>query len=371
MAVEAVTVSVDQPYSESWDIRSVAGLGDPESGYPLVQLIDHEGYEVSQVQARVDSTGYVYKADLYIPPVDLLDTVVWTVVWTVVDLDGRTHTQHNNIYVAVNATEDFDDVLICADDQEFTFTAPVRITGDIELRAYHGNTLLWSVNNWTFPNKLIVTPRATATIFNLKLQAPTPGLQDYAVHVLFTQNGRPARQLFTVWSFTPSMMAAATELERRMNKARLHHEQHSMNWTNHDLACALRDGLDSLNSTGSVTTFDGTEMRGGVRLAWMACAERAALEIQLKGENDQAFSFGGQSVNYETMRTQAIETRLGQLDTWIGAEVKPLKDKLIVYGITGGSGANGDFSRLSQRSLGTTVLSNTPMTARRLGRWPR
>lgn len=30
MAVEAVTVSVDQPYSESWDIRSVAGLGDPE-----------------------------------------------------------------------------------------------------------------------------------------------------------------------------------------------------------------------------------------------------------------------------------------------------------------------------------------------------
>jgi uncharacterized protein YigA (DUF484 family) len=75
MAVEAVTVSVDQPYSESWDIRSVAGLGDPESGYPLVQLIDHEGYEVSQVQARVDSTGYVYKADLYIPPVDLLDTV--------------------------------------------------------------------------------------------------------------------------------------------------------------------------------------------------------------------------------------------------------------------------------------------------------
>lgn len=146
----------------------------------------------AKCRLAVDSTGYVYKADLYIPPVDLLDTVVWTVVWTVVDLDGRTHTQHNNIYVAVNATEDFDDVLICADDQEFTFTAPVRITGDIELRAYHGNTLLWSVNNWTFPNKLMVTQRATATIFNLKLQAPTP---DYKTTPCMSCSRKMAGQL--------------------------------------------------------------------------------------------------------------------------------------------------------------------------------
>ena len=365
--METRIAEVDTRFSSTWDTRSLpVGIAEPKPGYPIAVLKDHEGREITRAQARrLDS--YRYGVDVYIPPIELPETVTFSLEWVIADANGASHTHSEQFLVQGTEAIDFDNVVVLANAKEYYYYIPMAIMREqiIKLEVYQHNTLVDTI----LPNMVVggdsvltVETKSDYTQLHVRRRAPKPSLDEYLINVHYTMARKENVNSYSLWSVTPSMQSIMNEFEHRVNKARLDNPVNSLNWKSADIMRAMSAGLNYLNAFKSLTSFDGTDMRGGLRMAWMICLEREALITQLKGEKDQAFSFSGQAVQFDTQRTEAIESKLQTLETELDRQLAPLKEKLAVYGIRSGSGAEGDFKNLSTRSLGTTILSNGPLT---------
>ena len=121
----------------------------------------------------------------------------------------------------------------------------------------------------------------------------------------------------------------------------------------------LRRGGDYFNGAyGQFTNFTFTNATGPVREYWLMSAEKAALESQYMAEGEKAFNFQGAAISLDVDRTQYIDNAIGKIQSVLDAELKMLKQNLIIKGNTKGPG-NMDPTALQYGAIGAVGVTLT------------
>lgn len=238
---------------------------------------------------------------------------------------------------------------------------------------YSGNTVLASM--------VVQNPdRVSSGYFvagSFDTSALSPSLIPYSVMWKFSNSqSQTFRESAALWIINPSIAQAVDDVKSKINKARQtlfgtadsqYPTTEVMKW--------LRRGADMFNNAyGVFTSFTMTNALGGVREFWLLCAEKAALEAQYGMEAEKAFNFSGAAISLDIDRTQYLDAMISKIQTDLDAQLKPLKQNLLIKGNTAGdgSGPNGDgnFGAVQQSAMGSVAIAITPASIWNLGNWP-
>jgi hypothetical protein len=205
----------------------------------------------------------------------------------------------------------------------------------------------------------------SATRLTFGCRVAEPFVEPLNVILTLGLSGATRQLNLRLFSLSPSMLDAMSGLSQSINKANQIEAIQSLQYRQCDLLEAMRRGLDQFNAFGpTLTAFNGTNMQGPIREAWILFSTIAALRAQSLAESMFAFDFSGQAISLTVDRAQAVETALGHYEQIRDNEMKKFKMLLGRKGVTRGSGHQGyDLTRYAQ--MGTCMISNTPITRRR------
>lgn len=182
----------------------------------------------------------------------------------------------------------------------------------------------------------------------------------------FNSPNQVFRESAALWIVNPSILQAIEDVKSKVNKARqtLYGTPDSQ-FPSTEILKWLRRGMDSFNNAyGVFTSFTMTNAMGGVREFWLLCAEKAALEAQYGMEAEKAFNFSGAAISLDVDRTQYLDNMIGKIQGALDAELKALKQNLLIKGIKDGDGSgpngNGDFSVASRGAMGSVGITISP-----------
>ncbi|BAG41563.1 hypothetical protein [Ralstonia phage phiRSL1] len=166
-----------------------------------------------------------------------------------------------------------------------------------------------------------------------------------------------ATELFVV---NASMLTAMNDVRARINKAHTTlYGAPDMLFPNPTVMTWLRRGADMFNGAyGQFTAFTMTNALGVIREYWLICAEKAALEAQLLAEGEKAFNFQGAAISLDVDRVTAYDNLIGKLQQQLDTELKPIKQNLIIKGVTKGDGST-DPTKLQIGAIGAVGISIT------------
>jgi hypothetical protein len=102
--------------------------------------------------------------------------------------------------------------------------------------------------------------------------------------------------------------------------------------------------------------------KGGIREYWLRFAEVMALRSQFLAEGEKVFNFSGQAISLEVDRTQYYQTLADNIQSYLDAEGKQVKQNLIKKGITAGDGDVSDLSAMRRGANGAVAITLTPAT---------
>jgi len=137
-----------------------------------------------------------------------------------------------------------------------------------------------------------------------------------------------------------------------------------------DLLNGLARGLDYFNNIPpSLTSFNGQNMKGGIREGWLTCSSIRVLRAQLQAEGWFNFDFSGSNVSLTLDRTAAVEAACTYYESLLDSMVRPLKLLLAKKGVISGDGSYGDkLAFMSQ--MGAVGISNNPISRSRIMGYP-
>jgi hypothetical protein len=140
-----------------------------------------------------------------------------------------------------------------------------------------------------------------------------------------------------------SIMTAVNDVRAKINKSLTTlYGTPDLLYTNATVMTWLRRGADEFNGAyGQFTSFTMTNALGVVREYWLLCAEKAALQSQFLAEGMKAFNFQGAAISLDVDRTGYLETAIGNIQSQLDNELKPIKQNLIIKGNGSGDGSSG------------------------------
>lgn len=383
--VEGSTVSIIDVFLDEYDQPVIPA--NTTSG-PRVRLYDTDKAIIAEVIATVDQQEPgAWRADIPVPKMDLKDTVDLRCVWFIKSEDGETFRSTHVLQVAPQSEERTGDVtVIHGRDMHMTVVLPfafdpgkpkreadVRLglpaapaePGDtMTFSLYRNNQMLmehlpWNDSSVTierFSNKTVV--RIPNAMGPAKME---PGL--LLVEYMRKDAFSFTQYTFKVWTVTPQVLVAASQLEAYINKARVQNVIPELDYTQADLFEYLARGLNLFNSfPPQLTAFTGTNMQGLILDAWLQCSAYYALAAQLQAEGALAFDFSGQSVSLNIDRTPSIESALGRIETALDNHVKPAKKLLAKAGVNSGDGSQGGRFIDGSSQIGALSVINAPTT---------
>lgn len=383
--VEGTTVALTEVFLDEFDQPAYPADGVPG---PTVRLYDQENDVIAEVIASVDSIEPgAWRADLPIPKMSLVDTVIMKAKWSFVDSEGDRHRSSQDIQVSPadeNRTGDI--VVIAGRDLHMTVVLPFAFTpgqpsipadvrnGKPAVRGTLGDMLSFSVfrnNEPLMSNLSFSDPSIKLDLYSDKTVVRIPnvtGSAKLAPHLLLVEHVRkdaftPVQYTYKVWTVSPQILVAANSLEQYINKARLSNVIPELDYTQSDLLEYLGRGLNLFNSfPPTLTAFTGANMQGMIFDGWLQCSAYYALSAQLQAEGAMAFDFSGQEVSLNVDRTPAIESALGRVETALDNHVKPMKKLLARAGVISGDGSQGGQFIDGSSKIGAVSLTNSPTT---------
>lgn len=182
----------------------------------------------------------------------------------------------------------------------------------------------------------------------------------------WTHSAQIMRESAALWLVNDSIISAIEDVKSKINKARqtLYGTPDSQ-YPATEIMKWLRRGRDMFNGAyGQFTNFSMTNAKGVVREFWLLCAEKAALESQYMLEGEKAFQYQGANISLDVDRTSALDGMISKIQQQLDAELKPIKQNLIIKGHTSGTGAgpnnDGNFSAAGRGATGAVGITLTP-----------
>jgi hypothetical protein len=337
------------------------------AGYPQVVVKEGSSVITSGIAYTKQPNSGEWVCDLTIPSdFDFggESEKILSVTWLFKDINNNQY--KNSLLISVMPldivnTDQTSEIIKLVPFNSVSIVVPYIISStDIaQLSMYDGN-MLKSANI----SAVTRTKSGQSTILEFPLNIPMNGarLNPYNLIINVVVSGA-VRQMFTqLYPINPSMLSAMQSLDTAINKANQLETIPGLRFRELDLMQGLLRGLDYFNSIGvTPSSFNGEDMQGPIREAWLICASIRVLRAQLQAEGWFNFDFTGQNVSLNVDRTQALSDALSFYEGQIDSTVKPLKFQLARKGVISGSGAQGaNLNTYSQ--MGLTTLSNNPVT---------
>lgn len=355
---------------------------DPSGGYVVWDILDATGVVYASGNAyeyRVTSTGLantVTARCVISVPADIPPTVdnPYQLRYTLRVGNGiATNFENIRVHGLVDMQVGTTDSVEIVGDQATLSLVTEQVYQNYAVELYKANTLLAStaINN---PERVSAGYFVAGTF---DTSALAPSLIPYSVMWKFQNSpSQVFRESAALWIVNPSIVQAIEDVKSKINKARqtLFSTPDSQ-YPSTEVLKWLRRGMDLFNNAyGVFTSFTMTNALGGVREFWLLCSEKAALEAQYGLEGEKSFNFSGAAISLDVDRTAHIDAMIGKIQSQLDAELKPLKQNLIIKGNTSGdgSGPNGDgnFSALTPGAMGTVGIAITPASIYNVGLFP-
>lgn len=358
-----------------------------DSQGPLVTLMDGQDI-VSQVTANVDQTeAGAWRADIPVPEMGLVEPTTLKVLWVLTSDEDIRYKVTSKVTINPQAEgRDTNIVFVQGRDSFITVTSHIKFRETIKGRKgdvinnipatpdIEGDLLTFSIyyDNEPLMDRLdCYDSSIKMKVYSDRIVANIPDVlgrvnfQPVTLMVDHTRRGAmtPTTLTYTLWPVTPQILLAANHLEEHINKARVANIIPELDYTITDLLQYLYRGLSLFNSYGpQITSFNGTNMKGHILNHWLLCSSYYALAAQLQAEGALAFDFAGQSTSLNVDRSPAIESALGRVESQMQDILPKYKKLLARYGVTTGSGSQGDKPMDGSSNLGAVSLTNSPVT---------
>lgn len=240
-----------------------------------------------------------------------------------------------------------DSVEMYGDTITMSFASP-KIYDTVAVELYSDNSLLHTLPVTSAPVRV-----SSGYLYTVSFDSTILGAADlvpYTVSWKYSNSNTPAqvyRETARLFLLNASLSMAVEDARARVSKARttllgtddtLFDTPTIITW--------LRRGADDFNAHTLYTYFTMTNATGGIRSAWLNCAEVAMLRAQGLLEGEKAFDFTGQAISLNVDKTQHYTSLADALQAQIDSVVPGMKKNLAMRGITGGDGnATGAINR--------------------------
>lgn len=240
-----------------------------------------------------------------------------------------------------------DSVEMYGDTVTISFASP-KIYDTVAVELYSDNSLLHTLPVTSAPVRV-----SSGYLYNVSFDSTILGAADlvpYTVSWKYSNSNTPAqvyRETARLFLLNASLSMAVEDARARVSKARttllgtddtLFDTPTIITW--------LRRGADDFNAHTLYTYFTMTNATGGIRSAWLNCAEVAMLRAQGLLEGEKAFDFTGQAISLNVDKTQHYTSLADALQAQIDSVVPGMKKNLAMRGVTGGDGnATGAINR--------------------------
>lgn len=367
-------------------------LTDPLApGYPKTELLDVDKTLIQAVAATPGFPPTQYESGLTVPQnieIDGVDYVTLQIKWTIKCTTGKEYTVYQELRVIEpESTTPLQQEVVTINSQmqvSIIIDNNLNPATDTALITVYRNNVVWQHDSISSPAQNVaataIVPRGETTMvtFDLTSYQIPARLDGYEALITGTIDGNQYVRFVRLFVVTPSVLGAASELEHMLKKSRAHNVIASLNYTQANIMLYLSRGLAWFNGySPTLTSFNGMNMQGMLRNAWVICSMYYALMAQALAENDLAFDFSGQSVTLRVDRTAGIDSALGRIESELDRTIKPLKMLLGKSGVTGGDGSigasdGGGAALGSGLALGTIMTGNHSMLNLNfgIGKWP-
>lgn len=232
-----------------------------------------------------------------------------------------------------------DAVEMYGDTITLSFAAP-KLYDKVSVELYADNTLLHTLSVSAAPARV-----SSGYLYTIALDSTLLGTADlvpYTVSWKYSSSNDPNhvyRETARLFLLNASLSMAIEDARARVSKARttllgtddtLFDTPTIITW--------LRRGADDFNAHTLYTYFTMTNATGGIRSAWLNCAEVAMLRAQGLLEGEKAFDFTGQAISLNVDKTQHYNSLADALQAQIDSVVPGMKKNLAMRGVTGGDG---------------------------------
>lgn len=240
-----------------------------------------------------------------------------------------------------------DSVEMYGDTITISFASP-KIYDTVAVEIYSDNSLLHTLPVTSAPVRV-----SSGYLYTVSFESTILGAADlvpYTVSWKYSNSNTPAqvyRETARLFLLNASLSMAVEDARARVSKARttllgtddtLFDTPTIITW--------LRRGADDFNAHTLYTYFTMTNATGGIRSAWLNCAEVAMLRAQGLLEGEKAFDFTGQAISLNVDKTQHYTSLADALQAQIDSVVPGMKKNLAMRGVTGGDGnATGAINR--------------------------
>lgn len=176
----------------------------------------------------------------------------------------------------------------------------------------------------TFEDKqvLVVT---TEVLTNLV--ADNTGMSPYVIEWTYTLNNvsQPPEYHF-IYVINTKFILAMNDLRKFIDKARNADLSVNLQYTDVDLAHYIQQGLAKINFyPPQLTNWTITSLPISFKIVLTYAAAYEALNARLLAEGESNFDFSGQSVSLNVDRTQALESALSRVDSWLEQNLSKAK----------------------------------------------
>ena len=179
-------------------------------------------------------------------------------------------------------------------------------------------------------------------------QTKIPGINDnyqgaypFMINWNYESDTRPNNtEIQTLYVITPKVAYYIDALRRYMDKARNYDINPNLRWTEAELTHFLLIGLSRINAAPpSMTEWTIPSLPKSLEYFLLKCAEVEALNALYLAEGFSAFDFQGASTQLNVDRTQYIQYKIDEINSWLDGStgLKAAKDTTIRNSNSGGA----------------------------------
>lgn len=222
-----------------------------------------------------------------------------------------------------------------------TVGQPIRDTLITDLPLISCNISIRDMNDKEYWNQDILNPNSffqnNAYITNFDSQTSIPlvtdqnmGLCPYLIMYNYKTEQGYNTEVHTLYIVSGKAMLIVNNMRRYLDKARNYDIDPSLRWTDAELIHFVTVGLQRFNvAPPAITGYTISSFPNNYIYIIEKCAEHEALNALYLAEGMRAFNFTGASVTLEVDRTQYIQTKMDEINSWLENNLSKVKSLLI------------------------------------------
>lgn len=299
---------------------------------------------VSGITVQSQDTASTWRAGFTIPADAPLQAGRWSIIWEGTDTSGNSHRAIEYFLVVDSLAPDAasSDVLLMNGD-------PFRDVLVVDMPITAASLSIMDSNGTQIYSSGDLTPLPTAErdgngriyyrfgplqIDALALSAV--GFNAFFAQWRYTQNAAERVEVHAVYLVGGRTVYFINALRHYLDKARNYDVNPSLRWTDAELVHFVIEGINRINVTEpQMTGWNVQTIPQVLSTLVIKAAAHEALNALYIAEGFSAFDFQSLSVNLQVDRTQFIQTKMDELNTWLEEHIKRAKRLTLRQGSVG------------------------------------